>query len=81
MAYSLEGNIMSNHIWDCQTENYSDDVLGYPLRKINNHYEFIEDIHINVGGFLTSWNPILHNSYWTDNYFTKPATSLITECI
>ncbi|MDI3326886.1 hypothetical protein QKW35_21125 [Pontibacterium granulatum] len=44
-----------------------DDVLGYPLRQINNHYEFIEDRHINAGGLLTSWNPLSHNAYWTDN--------------
>lgn len=54
-----------------------DDVLGYPLRQINSHYQFIEDRHINVGGMLTSWNPLSHNGYWTDNDFTKPAASLI----
>lgn len=56
-----------------------DDVLGYPLRQINKHYQFIEDRHINVGGLLTSWNPLSHNGYWTDNDFTKPAASLIAE--
>jgi len=54
-----------------------DDVLGYPLRQINGCYDFIEDVHINAGGILTSWNPMSHSGYWTDNDMTKPAARFI----
>ena len=56
-----------------------DDVLGYPLRSINAAYDAVvdEDIPINVGGLFSSWNPISHTKYWTDNDFTKPAAEFI----
>jgi hypothetical protein len=56
-----------------------DDVLGYPLRPINQAYNKIvdKDIPINVGGILTSWNPMSHLKYWTDNDFTKPVARFI----
>ena len=54
-----------------------DDVLGYPLRQINHKYAFIEDRHINAGGILTSWIPLSHSVYWTDNDMIKPATDFI----
>lgn len=56
-----------------------DDILGYPLSQINSRFKFIIDKHINSGGLLTSWNPMSHNSYWTDNDLTKPAAKLIAE--
>ncbi len=48
-----------------------DDVLGYPLKPINKAYRAVvnRDIPINVGGILSSWNPLSHNKYWTDNDF------------
>jgi hypothetical protein len=61
-----------------------DDVLGWPLRPL---YEknlaqlnaeqratvaCIEDHEINVGSLTTSWNPMSHTGYWTDNDFTGP---------
>jgi len=51
-----------------------DDVLGYPLKAINQRYDRVvtDDIAINVGGILSSWNPMSHQKYWTDNDFTKP---------
>ena len=57
-----------------------DDVLGYPLKPINSAYNqtVSEDITINVGGILTSWNPASHTRYWTDNSFTKPVARLIS---
>jgi hypothetical protein len=54
-----------------------DDVLGYPQRQIGPKYSFIKDKHINSGGLFTSWNPLSHNGYWTDNDVTKPAANLM----
>ncbi|MFT5127881.1 MAG: hypothetical protein ACI8W8_001488 [Rhodothermales bacterium] len=63
-----------------------DDVLGWPLRPL---YEgnlvqltpeqqatvgCIQDCEINVGNLATSWNPMAHMGYWTDNDFTGPVT-------
>lgn len=58
-----------------------DDVLGYPLRSINPDYKKVvtRDIPINVGGIATSWNPMSHSKYWTDNDFTKPVAKFIAE--
>ena len=56
-----------------------DDVLGYPLKPINQAYNKVvdRDIPINVGSILTSWNPMSHQKYWTDNDFTKPVAKFI----
>jgi len=56
-----------------------DDVLGYPLKPINQAYSKVvaQDIPINVGGIFTSWNPMSHQKYWTDNDFTKPVAKFI----
>jgi hypothetical protein len=58
-----------------------DDVLGYPLKAINPDYRKVvaRDIPINVGGILTSWNPMSHNKYWTDDDFTKPVVNFISK--
>lgn len=51
-----------------------DDVIGYPLRTLNDAYKKAvkEDIQVNAGGWLSSWSPLSHNGYWTDNDVTKP---------
>ena len=56
-----------------------DDVLGYPLKPISTEYAraVAKDIPINVGGILSSWNPLSHSSYWTDKDFTKPAAKFV----
>lgn len=56
-----------------------DDILGYPLKPISEGYAEVvtRDIAINAGGIFSSWNPLSHNGYWTDDDFTKPVTSLI----
>ena len=60
----------------------ADDVLGYPLRQLSNSYKkLVKDNHVNSGGLLTSWNPLSHNAYWTDNDMTKPAAELIAKFI
>ena len=60
-----------------------DDVLGYPLKPINKNYDRAvdKDIEINVGGISTSWNPLSHNGYWTDNSFTKPVADFLETLI
>jgi hypothetical protein len=61
----------------------ADDVLGYPLKPLSPSYgnAVSEDIEINVGGLFTSWNPISHTEYWTDNDFTKPVAHLIRDVV
>lgn len=51
-----------------------DDIIGYPLKQLNEAYRAVvtEDRRVNVGGALSSWNPLSHNAYWTDNDVTKP---------
>lgn len=45
-----------------------DDILGYPLKPINDHYSqtVAEDISIKIGNILTSWNPAVHLEYRKD---------------
>lgn len=56
-----------------------DDILGYPLKSTNAAYRKVvnRDIAINAGGIFSSWNPLSHNEYWTDNDFTKPVARFI----
>lgn len=51
-----------------------DDVLGYPLRDIDETYAkaVTEDREINVGNVITSWNPLAHNAYFIDNDVINP---------
>ncbi|MBE9043767.1 hypothetical protein IQ255_04995 [Pleurocapsales cyanobacterium LEGE 10410] len=44
------------------------DVMGYPLKSLNQAYSeaVTEDQEVNAGGWLESWNPLSHCSYWTD---------------
>ena len=57
-----------------------DDVIGYPLKTLNPAYKAAvkEDRPLNSGGILTSWNPVSHISYWTDNDVTKPIAARLT---
>src|SRR5207249_433824 len=43
-----------------------DDVIGYPLKPLNPRYRaaVTEDRAVNVGSWLTSWNPLSHVGYW-----------------
>lgn len=50
------------------------DILAYPIKPLCAAYmknPQIQDIEINVGNLLTSWNPLSHDGYWTDNDFTE----------
>jgi len=78
---ALSDDVKSKARWD----NYydPDDILGYPLKAINPAYKKVvnKDIAINVGGWLSSWNPASHSQYWTDNDFTKPVSRFISKFI
>ncbi len=60
----------------------ADDVLGFPLGPIGPAYTGmiergeLEDVRVNVGGPLTSWNPLSHDRYWTDRHFVRPVSGL-----
>lgn len=58
-----------------------DDILGYPLKPIDEYKAMskLEDRPINVGGLFTSWNPLSHMKYWTDNSLTKPVAKFISD--
>jgi hypothetical protein len=56
-----------------------DDPLGWPLKNISSRnvkesykFEVDEDRAVNVGNLLTSWNPLSHNNYWSDNDVLNP---------
>jgi len=48
-----------------------DDILAYPNRSLSQEHNalweqgLLEDIQVNVGGILSSWNPLSHLEYWT----------------
>jgi len=50
------------------------DILGYPLRDISpTYYDAVdEDRKVNVGGLLSSWNPLSHTKYFTDKDVIDP---------
>lgn len=51
-----------------------DDILAYPLKGINSAYQHAvtEDVAVNAGGFLTSWNPLSHNQYDEERDVVQP---------
>lgn len=51
-----------------------DDVIGYPLKSLNPLYKQAvkKDAEINAGGLLSSWNPLSHLGYLTDQDALKP---------
>jgi hypothetical protein len=46
-----------------------DDVIAYPLKGLYPG-AILEDVQVNVGNLLSSWNPLSHNGYWTDGDVT-----------
>lgn len=71
-------------------ENYydPDDVLGWPLKSLASpeplrpgehaYRDAVDADHaIDVGGVLTSWNPMSHTAYWRDDDFLRPAAEQI----
>ena len=61
--------------WD----NYydADDVLGWPLRQLGKSFNIVKDHDINAGGLFTSWNPLSHGEYWTDNDVLRPLVNTL----
>ncbi len=51
-----------------------DDVVAFPLKELNAAYAeaVTADREVNVGGLLTSWNPMAHLEYWTDRHIIEP---------
>lgn len=57
-----------------QWHNYydEDDVLGWPLRDLNDDYrELVRDHKIN-SGLVSGFTPLSHVNYWSDGEFLKP---------
>ena len=46
----------------------ADDVIGYPLRSLNEAYRdaVTEDRPVDVGSIFTRWNPFSHVGYWSN---------------
>lgn len=62
---------LNGAIW----ENYydPDDVLAYPIAPTRGYRRAgVVDKAINVGGLFSSWNPLSHSKYWTDDSLTRP---------
>jgi len=55
-----------------------DDILGYPIRSLSSGHKklaeqgYLEDIQVDSGNILTSWTPLSHLQYWTDNDVIQP---------
>ncbi|XGV98789.1 MAG: hypothetical protein ACAF41_07585 [Leptolyngbya sp. BL-A-14] len=50
-----------------------DDLLGYPIQKINDKYaRAVTDREVNAGNIAKNWNPLSHNEYWADNEVVIP---------
>lgn len=69
---NIPSNQLQNYHPDLKGEwiNFydKDDILGFPLKAVNENYQkaVSEDREVNVGGMLTSWNPLCHISYFKD---------------
>ncbi len=46
----------------------ADDIIAYPLENLNDEYKkaVTRDVPVNVGNWLSSWNPASHLGYWSD---------------
>ncbi|MBN1218676.1 MAG: hypothetical protein JXM69_07100 [Anaerolineae bacterium] len=57
----------------------ADDVIGFPLRTLNDEYRKVvkKDVEVNVGSFLTSWSPLSHLEYWTDDDVLDPIAKIL----
>jgi hypothetical protein len=56
-----------------------DDVIAFPLKVLNDAYQqaVTADTEVNVGGLLSSWNPLAHMGYWTDRDILDPISRAI----
>ncbi|MGB2079921.1 MAG: hypothetical protein ACPHV3_09040, partial [Vibrio sp.] len=65
-------------VWD----NYydADDVLGWPIAQLSASYQAVVADHpVRVGNFLTGWNPLSHNGYWTSSNVYQPIVRAILQ--
>ena len=93
----IPGSGITNHelIQNAAWLNYYDknDVFGWPVLPMYaknlsaltlgemETYDRIRDFEINVGSIFSSWNPLSHEAYWTDNNFTTPVAKYLKEII
>jgi hypothetical protein len=51
-----------------------DDIIAYSLKNLNDEYKkaVTRDLPVNVGKWLSSWNPASHLGYWSDDDVTIP---------
>jgi hypothetical protein len=69
---------------DFEWHNFYDpqDVLGWPLAPLKCGYEtLVTDHRINVGGPLTSWNPMSHTAYWDDADVLQPLVAQLRRAL
>lgn len=54
-----------------------DDILGYPLQGVDPAYKQAvrKDIQVNAGNWLTSWNPLSHNGYFSNSTVIRYVSS------
>jgi len=60
-----------------------DDILAYPLKSLSRSYDeaVTEDLAINVGGIMQSWNPTSHSGYFDDNDFIAPVARALADLL
>ncbi|HYX09517.1 MAG TPA: hypothetical protein VE912_22495 [Bacteroidales bacterium] len=59
------------------------DPMGYPLRPINQYFAaaVTEDVQINSGNLLSSWNAASHMAYWNTRKIRKRVVQFIREVL
>ncbi|MBU2883437.1 hypothetical protein KO525_13860 [Psychrosphaera sp. B3R10] len=80
---AFPGNVLSSTLkQNARWFNYfdKDDVLGYPIKVINEAYNKVvdEDIEVDIGGLLRSWNPFSHDVYWSDKDIINPVAKYLS---
>lgn len=55
------------------------DVLGFPLRGINEHYKerVLMDKHVAAGGWVSRYTPLSHNYYWENKQIIKRVAEML----
>jgi hypothetical protein len=50
-----------------------DDIVGYPIRPVNNHCKKVvtADLNVSVGSFFSGGTPVSHAGYWDDEEVGK----------
>ena len=62
-----------------------DDILAYPIRSLSKGHQdlaakgILQDIQVDAGNILTSWNPMSHTGYWQDNNVIEPIAQHLFE--